>query len=124
MSQQFFRFVIVGVLGFAVDAGLTYAFVFYGLRPVIARIPALGAAIFTTWLLNRYVTFKLHQRGNPSEVIRYFAVAIASATLNFGIYTVLILAGLKSVIAIGISTLLLMFFSFFGYKIFAFKLRR
>lgn len=123
MSQRFLRFVAVGAIGFVMDAGLTYLLTRYGVSPVLARAPAIAVAILTTWLLNRMLTFRIEEPGTIEELARYFAVAVLSGVLNFAVYSVLVLVGTSPVLAVAIATLLLMFFSFFGYKVFAFKLQ-
>lgn len=124
MSKQFVRFVLVGCVGFCIDAGLTYALSSFGLSPLLARIPAIALAILATWLLNRLLTFEVEQPRSARELMRYFSVAILSAVLNYGVYTALVLAGVLPLLAVAIATLLLMCFSFFGYKLFAFRMQR
>ena len=124
MSKQSFRFVAVGGIGFVVDGGTTFALVSLGFSPVTSRIPALALAILTTWLLNRCLTFEVRRPRSTNELLRYFGVALSSAAMNFGAYTLLVLSGVKPGLAVAIATLLLMFFSFYGYKLFIFRMRR
>lgn len=124
MNSQFLRFVCVGVAGFAVDAGTVFALSKMDVPPIVSRIPALVAAILTTWILNRRITFGLRESAEVTEVARYFSVAITSAILNFIIYSALVVVGTTPILAVAIATLVLMFFSFFGYRSFAFKIRK
>lgn len=94
-----------------------------GVSPILARIPSLAAAIFTTWTLNRTLTFRVNAPKNKGEVVRYIAVALSAAVLNFLLYTVLVLMNVWPVTAVAVSTITLLFYSFFGYRQFAFKLR-
>jgi len=121
LKSEFFRFVVVGCLGFVVDAGVVFVLSEAGVSAVLARIPALAAAIFTTWILNRTLTFRVNAPKSRGEVVRYIAVALSSAALNFLLYAALVvMMGVWPVIAVAVSTIALLFYSFFGYQRFAF----
>ena len=120
--QQYFRFLIVGSIGFVLDAGLLFLLIQFGFSPVLARIPAISTAVIVTWLLNRQLTFRVDAPKSHAEALRYIVVAAVSALLNFAVYTVLIIAGIWPVLAVAISSIALLFFSFHFYKRFAFKL--
>ena len=123
MRSEFLRFAVVGCLGFVVDAGLVLVLIKAGASPVLARIPALGAAVFTTWILNRALTFRVSTTRNRGEIVRYVIVALSSAALNFLIYTALVVRfELWPLTAVAISTIALLFYSFIGYRRFAFRL--
>lgn len=121
MRSQFFRFVFVGCIGFAVDAGIVFILTEAGVSPVLARMPAIVAAIFTTWIMNRALTFRVSVPRSGEEIVRYIVVALSAAALNFLIYAGLVLIGVWPVIAVAISTLVLLFYSFFGYRRFVFN---
>lgn len=76
-AAQITRFLLVGSVGFLVDAIalllLTHAL---GLSPVWARIPSLMLAITATWWLHRHFTFVWASKVKPSarEWLR-FAIA-------------------------------------------------
>jgi len=123
LKSEFFRFVVVGCLGFVVDAGVVFVLYETGVSPVVARIPALAAAILTTWTLNRTLTFRVNAPKSRNEVLRYVAVALSAAALNFLLYTALVLMGVWPVAAVAASTIVLLFYSFFGYRRFAFRPR-
>ena len=57
VSGQFIRFAGVGLIGLVVDVGHTLFLIALGLDPLIARIFAIALAVFTTWRLNRALTF-------------------------------------------------------------------
>lgn len=123
MKSQFFRFVFVGCVGFIIDAGVVFVLSEAGISPVLARIPSLAAAIFTTWTLNRTLTFRVKAPKSRDEVVRYAAVALSAAIMNFLLYTALVLIDVWPVIAVALSTIVLLFYSFFGYRKFAFRPR-
>lgn len=124
MKGEAVRFLVVGGIGFVVDAGLVYVLSHLGISPIVARIPAIGTAILVTWILNRRLTFEVKRPGSTRELLRYLGVATVSALLNFALYSALVTAGVRPVIAVAAATVALVAFSFFGYRIFAFELRR
>lgn len=121
MIRKFARFVVVGVVGFGVDAGLTVGLSKVGLSPIVARIPALVCAVFSTWYLNRMFTFEVEEPPNREELVRYFFVAISSALLNFILYSAFVYNSIAPLYAVAIATLSLTILSFFAYKTFAFR---
>lgn len=124
MKWALVRFLLVGGIGFVVDAGLVYLLTSHGTPPVAARVPAISAAILTTWLLNRSFTFRVSARRSRAELARYIIVALSSAALNFGLYSVLTLLGVAPVAAVALATAALLLYSFVGYRRFAFNAGR
>lgn len=122
VNKRVAKFLIIGSVGFGVDAGTVFVLTKFGISPIVARIPSLLIAIVVTWLLNRQHTFGLASRPRFSELMRYAAVAGVTAVLNFILYSLLLRAGMVPVLAIAVSTVCLMFVSFSGYRIFAFKM--
>jgi putative flippase GtrA len=120
-SAVFVRFVIVGLIGFLVDSSGTLSLIALGMSPFLARPPAILAAMTATWLLNRQFTFQVKERRSASEAIRYAAVAIAAALLNYGAYSLFILWGLPPFPAVALATGIQVGFSFVGYRRFAFR---
>lgn len=121
MKSEFVRFVVVGVLGFVVDGGGTALLVYLGVHPLLARIPALLAAIVVTWLLNRSLTFKVDKPKSRVELLRYAAVALSSALMNFLLYGGLVLAGLQPFFAVAVATVVLLLYSFLAYRRLVFR---
>lgn len=121
MFSRFFKFLIVGGLGFFIDAGLTLGLISVGLLPLLARPPAILAAMAFTWLANRKLTFRMQSAKSMAEALRYGTVALLVALLNYLIYYGLTLQDVTPFIAIVIATAMATFISYFGYKHFAFK---
>jgi putative flippase GtrA len=117
---MFPRFLIVGALGFAVDAGGTYLLIFLGVHPLAARPPATALAILATWLANRRFTFRVDRKPGWPELLRYAAVALSMAAFNVGAYSVFVLWGWLPFFAIVVASVLQMGLSFVGYRYFAF----
>ena len=116
INTEFVRFVVVGIVGFVVDGGGTWALAHLGLPPIVARVPPLLTAIVVTWLLNRSLTFNVATPRSRAELLRYSTVALSSALFNFVIYSVLVLMGLHPLFAVALATLLLTVYSFFAYR--------
>jgi len=86
-------FLVVGAIGFAVDAGLTVALtIVAGWSPYIARLPAAAIAIVVTWALNRMFTFASSDPHRVAELTRYGAVSGVSAALNYAAFCIFLLA--------------------------------
>jgi putative flippase GtrA len=90
--KQFVAFGTIGVLGFAVDAGvlnvmlhLTHAGLYLG------RIVSFLCAATFTWLLNRTITFQAASRqGMHYEWLRFLGANSLGGVLNFGVYSLLV----------------------------------
>ena len=123
LQKQLARFALVGGLGFVVDIGFTLMLIEHGMDAFVSRVIAIALAMLTTWRLNRAITFGASTTSQTSEGARYFTVAILVAMLNYAVYAGLLIIvpsippGFAIVIAVGVATV----FSFFGYRLFAFK---
>lgn len=117
------RFGLVGGIGFVVDAGLTTTLIHAGLDPFSARVVAIACAMLITWRLNRAITFGASNTSQKSEGVRYFAVALAAAAVNYAAYAALMLAfpTLMPTIAVALATGISMTVSYLGFSRFAFK---
>jgi putative flippase GtrA len=122
-AARFLRFALVGGTGFVIDAGLLAA-LHNGawLDPFSARLVSIGASAFTTWRLNRSLTFGASDRSQASEGLRYATVAGATAAFNYLLYALALIAwpALPPVAAAVGATLVAMFFSYAGYSRFVF----
>lgn len=85
---RFLRFGLVGVAGFAVDAGLTQGLVDLAhLPPLGARLPAFAAAVVTTWALNRRFTFTDRRAGPVGpQFLAFLASALIAGLVNYGVF--------------------------------------
>ncbi|MCB1894286.1 MAG: GtrA family protein [Zoogloeaceae bacterium] len=114
--MAFLRFVLVGGLGFIVDAGITLALIGGGWSAETARVPAIASAMLTTWIANRSFTFRVARRGSLRELQKYLAVALAAAGFNYLVYRMLLSWALTPLPAIVVATALQAILSFLAYR--------
>jgi putative flippase GtrA len=122
-AARFLRFALVGGTGFLVDAGLLAALHHgAGFDPYSARLVSISASAFTTWRLNRSVTFGASDRHQGAEGLRYAVVAGLTAGFNYGLYAMAltIWPQLPPIIAVIGATFAAMLFSYVGYSRFVF----
>ena len=125
-APRFLRFALVGGTGFVVDAGLLVLLHNKaGLDPFSARALSMAVATLTTWRLNRGLTFGASGRSQAHEGVRYAAVAVFTAGLNYLVYalTLILWRDLPPFAALVISTTIAMGFSYAGYSRFVFSAR-
>jgi putative flippase GtrA len=118
---MFVRFLLVGSLGFVIDAGLTYLLVQVGIAPWLARFPAIGLAMAFTWLANRNFTYRVRAARSAEEAMRYALVAASTASINYLIYLALVSNGAPPVAAVTVATLFQTVISYYCYRRFVFR---
>lgn len=118
---MFIRFLLVGGVGFCIDAGLTNLLVQRTVEPWLARIPAIFLAMAFTWLANRYFTYRVNKARSTSEAMRYSMVALVMALINYLIYFFLVRFGIWPVAAVTLATACQTLISFHAYRHFVFK---
>jgi putative flippase GtrA len=131
LRRQISAFAVVGVIGFVVDSGLTYAFVrAFGLDPLISRLPAFAIATVINFLLNRRLTFPGSRAPIGQAFIRYVMVCGVGLAVNWTAYAIALAAatrlGLPTTpetlpLFVAAGTGVAMFATFFGFKLFAFR---
>jgi putative flippase GtrA len=91
MALEFFRFGVVGTLGFLADAGVLLAAVAPGLGPWLGRLLSYLVAATTTYALNRAWTFR-HRAGKPGagQWALFLLVNLGGFAANYGTYAVLL----------------------------------
>ena len=88
LARQFVWFTLVGLAGLGVDAGvfvlLTGTFLW---SIALARSVSVCASVFTTWILNRAITFAAHRSPRRGlEFVRYAAVQASGLVVNIGVF--------------------------------------
>lgn len=121
--ERFLRFAVVGGTGFVIDAGLL-ALLHHGagLDPFSSRLVSISVAAFSTWRLNRIVTFGASQSSQASEGLRYATVAGLTACFNYLVYaaTLIVWRDLPPLAAAVFATVAAMGLSYLGYSRFVF----
>ncbi len=89
LLRQFFKFGLIGVVGFAVDwlmlqVGLSWL----GLKPVAAGFFSFPFAVTATWIGNRHFTFRETPKQSPlKQFIKFVIVCAVGLVFNRGTYT-------------------------------------
>jgi putative flippase GtrA len=116
-------FVIAGALAFLIDAGV-FVVLTRGakLDPLAGRIFAISAAMLVSWLLNRTFTFRVSEPPSWREFLRFTAMAITVAALNYAIFAVLLMiAKMTPIAALIVSAIAAACFAYYcmRYAVFA-----
>ena len=115
---QLSKFVVVGSVGFVVDAGILHLLLPIA-GPYNGRFISFAFAIVTTWLLNRNFVFKkraeIHREG-----LSYLAVQSTGFLINFTLYSLLIHWHYLPFWSLVAASLVAMFWNFSGAKLIVF----
>ena len=132
IAQQIPAFAAIGLLGYFVDAGITYVCAKYaGLSPELARPPGFIIATIVNYLLNRSITFRQARTPVIGSFVRYWIVASAGLAVNYAVYSACVLLAPIAGIAVTPAILPLfvaagggaaMILTFVGFRFFAFSL--
>ncbi len=131
VSRQIPSFAVIGLIGYVVDASVTYVGAKYlGLSPEIARPPGFLIATVVNFALNRAITFRHAKTPLMRAFVRYCLVATAGLAVNYGVYSLCValwpLLGLS--VTPGVLPLFIaagagvaMAITFIGFRWFAFR---
>jgi len=121
---QFFRFGLVGTLGFITDAGVLWLLLQVGVGPYVGRIFSFLCGSTVTWALNRRFTFR-HAGGGSGQWLRYVLLTGIGAGINYGTYVLCLQlsADMRAmpVAAVAVGSVTAMFFNFFISKYAVFR---
>ena len=93
ISRQIPSFAVIGLIGYVVDASVTYFGAKYlGLSPVVARPPGFLIATVVNFVLNRAITFRHAETPLIRAFVRYCLVATVGLAVNYGVYSLCVLA--------------------------------
>ena len=87
--KRFFRFCVVGGGGFVVDS-LVYLLVSIFATPLISRLVSFSAAVFFTYVFNRFFTFESKDKACATEFAKYYANMILGGAINIATFYVAI----------------------------------
>jgi len=131
LAAQLPAFAVVGLIGYFVDAGVTYLGAkYFGLSPEVARPPGFIIATIVNFLLNRAFTFRGSRARLLRAFVRYCGVASVGLAVNYLVYSLCVLlaprfgipvmpAMLPVFIAAGVGVSMVV--TFIGFRSFAFR---
>ena len=131
IAEQVPAFAAIGVIGYFVDAGMTYICAKYlGLSPELARPPGFILATIVNYVLNRTITFRHSRAPLFRAFLRYCGVASVGLAVNYAVYSACVVLAPRIGIAVTPAILPLfvaagsavaMFVTFVGFRSFAFR---
>ena len=88
IAEQFPAFAAIGLIGYVVDATITYLCAKHlGLSPEFARPPGFVLATSVNFTLNRSITFRHSRAPLFRAFLRYCGVASAGLAVNYSVYS-------------------------------------
>ena len=131
IAEQIPAFAAIGVIGFVVDATITYVCAKYlGLSPEFARPPGFVVATIVNFTLNRSITFRNSRAPLFRVFLRYCGVASVGLAVNYSVYSACVFLAPRIGIAVTPAILPLfvaagggaaMVLTFLGFRFFAFR---
>ena len=131
IAAQIPTFAAIGVMGYFVDAGVTFVGAkYFGLSPELARPPGFIVATIVNFFLNRAITFRHSRAPLGRAFVRYWLVAAAGLAVNYAVYSACVLlaprfgvevtpAILPLFVAAGVGVAMVV--TFVGFRSFAFR---
>jgi putative flippase GtrA len=119
-------FIVVGGIGFIVDAGILAILVHgYGWGDYTARGISFAVAVTVTWYLNRRFVFADGRTGNrKTEYTRYLGVQGTGMAINFLVYSLCIatneMMDTWPVLALAVGSAVALIFNYAGSRLFVF----
>jgi putative flippase GtrA len=131
IAEQVPAFAAIGLLGYFVDATITYVCAKYlGLSPELARPPGFLVATVVNFALNRSITFRHSHAPLFRAFLRYCGVASVGLAVNYSVYSACVLLAPRAGFAVTPAILPLfvaagsgaaMVLTFVGFRFFAFR---
>jgi putative flippase GtrA len=131
IAEQVPAFAAIGLVGFCVDAAITFIGAKYGgLSPELARPPGFIVATVVNFALNRTITFRHARSALAGSFARYVLVASAGLAVNYAVYSACVFLAPRAGIAVTPAILPLfvavgsgaaMALTFIGFRFFAFR---
>jgi putative flippase GtrA len=131
IADQVPAFAAIGLIGYFVDAGITFAGAKYvGLPPELARPPGFIVATVVNFVLNRAITFRNSRAPFLRSFLRYCGVASVGLAVNYAVYSACVVLAPHVGVAVTPNVLPLfvaagsgaaMILTFVGFRLFAFR---
>jgi putative flippase GtrA len=131
VAKQIPAFAVIGLVGYFIDAGITYVCAKYlGMSPELARPPGFIIATLVNFTLNRSITFRHSRAPLFRAFLRYCGVASVGLAVNYAVYSACV--ALAPRIGIPVTPAILPLFvaagsgaamvlTFVGFRFFAFR---
>lgn len=125
--HTFPRFLVVGTIGFIVDAGLLALLHYhFEIDLLIARLCSFNIAILSTWTINRLTTFRANASPRLfSEYSRYLLINIAGGLINLTVFVALTHYTMGFVAlplpALAIASAIALLFNYSGSRLYVFN---
>jgi putative flippase GtrA len=117
IAGQITRFVIVGSLGFIVDAGILRSAVYLGAGSAVGRIISLSFAVTSTWYLNRTMTFASSRLPTLREYVHYVLNSLVGMVISFLIYSCAVFWNAPLLLGVALGTIAASLFNFIRYRV-------
>jgi putative flippase GtrA len=131
IAKQILAFAAIGLIGYFIDAGITYLGAKYGgLSPELARPPGFIVATIVNFILNRSITFRNSRAPLFRAFCRYWGVASIGLAVNYAVYSTCVFFSLRAGIAItpailpllvAAGSVVAMVLTFVGFRFLAFR---
>jgi putative flippase GtrA len=131
IAAQIPAFATIGLIGYFIDAGITFAGAKYGgLSPELARPPGFLVATIVNFILNRSITFRHSRAPLFRAFLRYCGVAAIGLAVNYAVYSACVFFAPRAGIVVTPAILPLfvaagsgvaMVLTFVGFRFFAFR---
>lgn len=131
LKRQLPAFVAVGLFGYVVNSTITYSLNrAFGVDPYLARFPAFAVATVLNFLLNRFLTFSHTTEPMMRAFVRYVMVCAVGLAVNYAAYALALAVWGALNLPMPPSMLFLfvafgsgvaMFVTYFGFRMFAFR---
>ncbi len=111
-------------MGFGTDSAILLALEnFYGLSPFVARIFSILGAAVVAWFAHRSLSFGVKTKPTFAEFFQFLCLGSGTSLLNYLVFSWLLWAGWvgKSFLAVSISSLVAMVFSYLGMRFGVFR---
>lgn len=118
MLRFFPKFLIVGTVGFIVDAGVLKGILIMGGDPILARAISLPIALCVTFVFNKFFAFENETKDNiTKQFAQYIGVSFVGITVNFTVYSGLTyFFEILPLISLTIASIVAMGVNFLGYN--------
>ncbi len=126
LPYGFPAFIVVGAIGFVVDASVLATLVHgYEWGDYTARAVSFAVAVTVTWYLNRRYAFSAVQTADrKKEYTRYLAVQGSGMAINFLVYSLCIVSSelmdTWPVLALAVGSAVALIFNYAGSRLFVF----